>query len=256
MSRRISHFSCGAASAVATKMSRPDAIWYCDTGGEDVDNARFLRDCEAWFGQSVTILKSAKYKDVWDLWDKKSYLSGVAGAPCTGEMKVSLSRALELPDDVHIFGYTADSNDMRRADSLRANWPDLSVETPLIDRGITKAACLALLGKAGISPPRVYAMGFHNANCIPCVKATSPNYWALVRREFPEQFERMSKIEQRLNAKLTRIKGVRMQIKDIPEDQDTTEPIAPVCDFMCGLAEQDLEEEASIVNLLNSKKEI
>jgi hypothetical protein len=32
MSRIVSWFSCGAASAVATMLSKPDVIAYCDTG--------------------------------------------------------------------------------------------------------------------------------------------------------------------------------------------------------------------------------
>ena len=180
MSRTVSWFSCGAASAVATKLSNPDVIAYCDTGSEDEDNARFMRDCVEWFGKEVTILKSDKYESTWDVWEKRKYICGIAGAPCTGELKIKPRLKFQRADDIHVFGYTADSNDVRRAKSLREHYPDLIVKTPLIDRGITKAACLAMIEKAGLKPPRVYAMGFPNANCIPCCKATSPAYWALV----------------------------------------------------------------------------
>ena len=44
MSRTVSWFSCGAASAVATKLSNPDVVAYCDTGSEDYDNKRFFND--------------------------------------------------------------------------------------------------------------------------------------------------------------------------------------------------------------------
>lgn len=59
MARTVSWFSCGAASAVATKLVRPDVIAYCDTGSEDGDNARFMADCERWFQQPVTHLSAA-----------------------------------------------------------------------------------------------------------------------------------------------------------------------------------------------------
>lgn len=239
--RRISHFSCGAASAVATKLSNPDEIWYAATGAEDEDNERFLRDCEAWFGQPVRVQRSEKYADTWAVWEDKKYLSGVAGAPCTGALKVAPQLLNQRADDTHIFGYTADANDMRRVRAMGANWPDLRTEFPLIERGLSKAACLALLQSAGIAPPRVYAMGYPNANCIPCVKATSPDYWALVRKCHPEQFERMKKLEARFGATLVRIYGERVQLSALPEDWPTMEPLAPACDFLCGLAEQDLE---------------
>lgn len=238
MARTVSWFSCGAASAVATKMSAPDVIAYCDTGSEDVDNTRFMVDCERWFGKKVTHLQG-KYPDTWSVWEKRRFINGIDGAPCTGELKVAPRLAFQIPDDVHIFGYTADASDVRRAEMLRKNWPDLHIETPLIDKGITKASCIAMVINAGIKPPRVYAMGFPNANCIPCGKATSPAYWALVRKEFPVQFHRMANLCRDVGARLTRIDDVRMFIDEIPEDHPITEAIAPECDFLCSMAEQD-----------------
>jgi len=240
MTRRVSWFSCGAASAVATKLSAPDVIAYCETGSEDTDNSRFMRDCETWFEQEITLLQNPEFADTWEVWEKRRFLSGPAGAPCTREMKVSPRLAFQRPDDVHVFGYTADASDVRRAELLRINWPDLVIETPLIDRGLTKAACLAMIQSAGIKPPRVYAMGFQNANCIPCVKATSPDYWALVRLRLPAEFERMANLSRELGARLTRINNERIFIDEIPADWPVTEAIAPECDFLCSLATEDL----------------
>ena len=237
MSRIISWFSAGAASAVATKLINADVIAYCDTGSEDKDNRRFYEDCERWFGRPITRLKNERYRDTWDLWEKRAYLSGVKGAPCTKALKVEPRLAFQQPGDTHVFGYTADGSDIKRAMQLRETYPDLHVRYPLIGRGLTKAACLELLRKAGIQPPRVYTMGFPNANCIPCVKATSPNYWALVRKEFPQKFERMVLLSRKLNVKLTRIHGKRCYIDEIPADWPVTEPLTPECDMLCQAAD-------------------
>lgn len=239
--RTIAHFSAGAASAVATKLMLPSVteIWYAETGGEDDDNQRFIADCERWFGRTVRRIKSEKYTSTWNVWEKKNYLSGIAGAPCTGEMKVKPQLAAQRDDDTHVFGYTVDAGDVRRAKQMGANWPDLRSEFPLIDRGLTKAACLGILYNAGISPPRVYSLGLPNANCIPCVKATSPKYWALIREHFPAEFERMATLEARVGATLVRVGGKRTTLDNLPEDQDGYDPLAPECDFLCGLAEQE-----------------
>lgn len=242
MTRRVSWFSCGAASAVATKLSNPDVIAYCEVGSEDEDNARFMADCIPWFGMEITRLSNPRYRDTWSVWAERRYLAGINGAPCTGELKVAPRLAFQRPDDIHIFGYTADSSDMQRAEALRENWPELQIETPLIDRGLTKAACFSLINSAGIRLPRVYVMGFPNANCIPCVKATSPAYWALVRLRFPIEFDRMAKLSRELDVRLTRINGVRIFIDEIPVDHPVTEAVAPDCDFLCSLAEQDMEK--------------
>lgn len=240
MSRILSWFSCGAASAVATKLT-PDAIpVYCETGAEHPDNQRFMADCEKWFGLSITRLKSTEYVDTWDVWEKTKWLAGINGARCTTELKVFPRLEFQRPFDVHVFGYTADGPDVARAERLRVNYPEMQIWTPLIDRGLTKAACLAMVEKAGIKLPPMYAMGFANNNCIPCVKATSPNYWALVRKQFPAEFERMATLSRSLDVRLCRIEGERSFIDEIPLDHPVTEAIAPSCDFLCHIAEGDL----------------
>ncbi len=200
-----------------------------------------MRDCVAWFGQEITFLQSDKYADTWDVWGKRKFLAGIAGAPCTGELKIKPRLEFERPGDVHVFGYTADGPDVKRAEALREHWPDLVCEFPLIERGITKSACLSMVKTAGISPPLTYALGFPNANCLPCVKATSPAYWALVRKEFPDKFERMVRLSRDLGVRLARIDDERVFIDEIPADYAVTAPIAPDCDFLCVIAEQDMQ---------------
>lgn len=242
--RIISWFSRGAASAVAAKMTlrrHSDAqIVLCETGSEHADNKRFEADCVHWFNRPIEIIQSEKYRDTWHVWEDRNYMAGINGAVCTVELKFKPRLAFQRPDDVHVFGYTADLRDMARAQRLRDTYPELTVQTPLIEAGLTKAACIAMIENAGIQPPAVYRLGFQNANCIPCVKATSPNYWSLVRKEFPAEFQRASDLSRQLGARLCRIDDERRFIDEIPVDWPTTDPIAPSCDFLCHLAEQDI----------------
>jgi hypothetical protein len=245
MSRRtVSWFSCGAASAVSTKLLLRDSpgatVAYCETGAEHPDNERFLADCEKWFGKPIERLRSETYADTWDVWEKRSYLAGIDGAPCTVELKVMPRIAWQQPTDLHAFGYTADASDFERAKRLRENYFELTIRTPLIERGITKEGCLAMLDGAGIALPPMYALGFQNNNCLPCVKATSPAYWALVRKHFPDKFDRMAKLARKLDVRLCRINDERRFIDEIPADHHTVRPISPQCDFLCHIAEQDL----------------
>lgn len=239
--RTISWFSCGAASAVATMLVPQAVPIYCATGAEHPDNARFMTDCEDWFGRTVWTIRSKKYEDTWDVWERERWLAGIKGARCTVELKVVPRLTFQRPTDIHVFGYTADSLDVGRANRLRANYPELTIVTPLIDRGITKAACLQMIRHADIELPPMYALGFQNNNCIPCVKATSPAYWALVRQHFPAHFDRMAKLSRELDVRLCRIGDDRRFIDEIPADQPTTNPIQPSCDFLCHLAEQEYE---------------
>lgn len=237
--RTLGWFSCGAASAVAVKLTGAQPV-YCETGAEHPDNDRFMRSCEDWFGQKVTRLRSDQYTDTWDVWHKTRWLAGINGARCTVELKVAPRLEFQRPTDQHVFGYTADGPDCDRARRLSENYPELKLIFPLIERGIKKDACLSMVKHAGIELPPMYAMGFQNNNCIPCVKATSPDYWALIRTKFPREFERMAKLSRDLDVRLCRIKDERRFIDEIPADWPTTNPIQPSCDFLCHLAEQEI----------------
>ena len=237
--------SAGAASAVAGKLAQAKygervVFAYCETGGEHPDNVRFLADLEGWYGQEIIRLRNPKYASTWAVWEDRAYLAGIDGAPCTSLLKIEPRLAFQRPGDVHVFGYTSDAADQKRATRLRLNYPDMLIETPLIEGGLDKRACLAMVESAGIKLPVLYGLGFPNNNCIPCVKATSPNYWSLVRKTFPAEFERVAKLARELDVRLCRINDERRFIDEIPEDWPTLDPLVPSCDFLCHLAEMGL----------------
>lgn len=247
--RVVCWYSCGAASAVAAKLTLsavPDAVVaYCETNAEHPDNARFMADCESWFDAPIKRLSSTEYFDTWDVWEQRRYIAGHHGAPCTGALKKAPRIAFQKCGDLHVFGYTSEERD--RAVRFRANHPELKMSFPLIDRGIDKSGALALVEAAGIALPELYALGFDHNNCIPCPKSQSPNYWAAIRKHFPEQFERMNKLSRELGARLTKLNGhgdERFFLDEIPADQPTNNPTVPACDFMCHLAEQDMKGAA------------
>jgi hypothetical protein len=241
--RTLIWWSTGAASAVAAQLMlwrNPEAtIVRCETSNEDPDNYRFEADIMKLLNRSMTLLHSDEYADVWDVWQKRRYMSGIKGAPCTAAMKIAPRLAFQLPTDLHVFGYTTDREDIDRFERLKENFPEMSVRAPLIEQGVTKAACLALVERWGVKLPRSYAMGFPNANCLGtgCVKATSPDYWSLYRFCFPEKFARTAEYAREIGARLSRINNERIFIDEIPADWPMTNPIVPACDFLCHLAE-------------------
>ena len=243
MTRTLCWFSAGAASAVATKLAMKDGpveIVYCETGSEHEDNQRFIADCEKWFGQSVTRIKSERYADTWAVWEQRRYLAGIEGALCTMELKKMPRFAFQRPTDRHVFGYTNDASDIKRFENFVANFPELlGVRAPLIETGLNKQNVLALIQAAKIALPVLYGQGFFNNNCLPCPKATSASYWALIKKFYPEKFERMATLSRELDVRLARIKEERVFIDEIPDDWPTNNPIAPACDFMCAMAGVD-----------------
>jgi hypothetical protein len=201
--------SCGAASAVAAKMmigggGHQLALARCVIDNEHPDNDRFVADLENWFGQPVLNLRSADFADCWDVWEKKRYLAGVNGAPCTTEMKKAVRWAFEREwqPDAQAFGFTAE--EAGRADRFRQNNPEVSLITPLISAGTSKTQCLEIIAEAGIELPAMYRLGYANNNCIGCVKGGT-GYWNKIRVDFPEAFDRMARLERGIGATVCKL---------------------------------------------------
>lgn len=243
--RIVSRFSCGAASAVATKLALRKyghervEITYCDPGSEHPDNVRFLADCERWFGKPVTVLRSEKFRDTWDVWRKERFIASQHGAPCTGALKREPGFAFERPDDILIMGYTVDER--RRADSLRKQNFERVIETPLIEAGLSKADCLGLIERAGIALPAMYLLGFQNNNCIGCPKG-GRGYWNMIRKHFPDAFEKMSALQRELNVAFwIEPDGTKVYLDTLdPERGIQFDEPSIECSVLCHIAEQDL----------------
>lgn len=241
MSRTVVWFSCGAASAVAGRIAldcRPSAniiFAYCDTGGEHPDNRRFLEDCERWYQRPILRLKSRRYADIWDVFEKTRFLVGVRGARCTVEMKKAVRFDFEEPEDVQVFGF--DASERKRYERFVAQNPDVRVSAPLIDAGFQKVDCFDVIRKAGIELPAMYRLGYRNNNCIGCVKGQA-GYWNKIRRDFPETFDRMAKLEREIGAAIckTEAGGVRtpVYLDELPPEAGRYEEIDMSCGLLCG----------------------
>lgn len=219
-------FSCGAASAVAAKKTLEVYGGRCDVRvinspviEEDPDNRRFLKDVADWLGVKIETAINDKWPNcsAAEVWNKRAYMAGVNGAPCTEELKKEARYQWERSyrPDWHVLGFTADEAKRHRnfTTSERGNVPPV-----LIDAGITKADCFKIVRRAGIELPRIYSEGYPNANCIGCVKATSPTYWNLVRRTRPDVFQARADQSRRIGAKLVEYRGERIFLDELPAD--------------------------------------
>jgi hypothetical protein len=233
MGRVISWFSCGAASAVATKLMiekyPTTQVVRIVIDNEHEDNSRFADDCAQWFGRPILELRSTKYKDCWDVWEKERWLNGPGGAKCTVELKKKIRRGFQKHDDIQSFGYTFDEKD--RAIHLIENNLELFrlAKYPLIAAKLTKEDCFKRIEDAGLLLPMPYRLGLHNANCIGCVKG-GMGYWNRIRELFPDVFDRMSKLERNIGASC--IKGVYLDELD-PKRGRHEDIRLPSCGFVC-----------------------
>ena len=242
MTRLLIWFSAGAASAVAAKLAVRQAklrgaevvIAYTNPGSEHPDSERFLAECERWIGYPVVRLRSEKYVDTWQVWEERRYLNGPNGALCTTELKKRLRFDFQQPGDVQVFGYTAEERD--RAEQFRQNNPDVTLWCPLIDEGLHKSDCLAIVERAGIRLPAMYLLGYRNNNCIGCVKG-GMGYWNKIRRDFPLVFHRMATLEREIDASC--INGVFLDTLDPDRGNHQTEPNID-CSLLCAATVEEL----------------
>lgn len=234
-------FSCGAASAVAAKKTielfNDQAIVRIinnPVAEEDEDNRRFLRDVEAWLGVDIELAINPRYPSAScvEVWSDRKFMSGVMGAPCTLELKKKARQHWEAINhaDWHVLGFTADEK--KRSDNFMLTERQ-NLLPVLIDENISKTDCFRLIQEAGIDLPRVYKLGYPNANCLGCVKATSPTYWNHVRRVHPDVFESRARQSREIGARLTRVNGKRIFLDELPLDAKGRS--MKTMDFECGI---------------------
>ena len=245
--RIVCWFSCGAASAVATKLAiaenagrLPIVVARCVVREEHTDNDRFAADCEKWFGVPVLNLIADKYDgSIYEVFKRRGYISGVKGAPCTLLLKKEVRQRFELPTDRHVFGYCAEEQG-RWDDFLAAN--NINAVSPLMDRGVEHKDCLAMVQDAGIRLPTMYQLGYKHNNCIGCCKATGQGYWNKIRQDFPEAFDRMAEESRRLGVKLIRIEGVRSSLDELQPGTGNYQDEPEIqCGIFCEMAKHELE---------------
>jgi len=245
MSRIVCWFSCGAASAVATKLMiaenagrLPLIIAYTEVAEEHSDNKRFLVDCERWFGQKITVIRNDKYDaSIYEVFRRERFLVGPSGAACTRLLKRGMRASFEKEGDIQVFGFTAEEED-RAADFFERN-PGINGRAPLIERGLTKADCLAMLQDAGIEIPVMYKLGYKNNNCIGCVKGGA-GYWNKIRRDFPETFSRMARVERELGRTIIRVDGAQLYLDELPEEMGKSQEQPDIeCSIFCHMAKEE-----------------
>jgi hypothetical protein len=254
MKRIMALFSCGAASAVATKLAIarfaekvPLVILNNHVSEEHPDNGRFLKDCEKWFGIKIDVATNEKYEgSIYNVFQKERFIKSARGAPCTRLLKRKLRDDMMLPGDVIIVGFTCEEQD--RFDRFQDSNNEYEVIAPLIEANLTKGDCLGMIDRAGIEIPEMYRLGYRNNNCIGCVKG-GMGYWNKIRADFPDTFSRMAEMEQILGAgsylfapdkeggKRRSLLGLDPRSGNYPTEPDIS------CGVFCEMAESDYRTE-------------
>lgn len=231
----VSWFSAGASSAVATKLliDHIDRIIYTHIEDQHSDTLRFVRDCEEWFGKPVEIL-SSHWKTVEAACFSRGgrgYINGPGGAACTKVLKREVRQRWEYEQDADDLRYVwgMDYDEKHRADRIIEVMPDVEHLFPLISRRMNKRHAHEIIKASGIKRPAMYDLGYHNNNCVGCVKGGQA-YWNKIRHDFPEVFRQRAEMERKIQASC--IKGIYLD--ELLLDAGRSErPIVDDCGIFC-----------------------
>jgi len=259
MKRYLGWFSCGVTSAIACKLALDKYgkdnvdLYYIHINSAHEDNARFISDCEKWFGVTIHSTHSKKYKDQFEVIEDTGYVNGANGARCTVELKKKVRYELQekLNFPIQIFGFEFETKQVNRALRFLDQYPETKPIFPLIEESYSKEICAGLIIEQGIELPEMYKLGYSNNNCIGCVKGGA-GYWNKIRIDFPETFKRMAEAER--EAGHSCIKNTFLdELK--PNKGRMSKPITPDCGSFCQIKYADIKHK-KLDDIMNNPKQI
>ena len=149
---------------------------------------------------------------------------------------VEMRKQYQRPDDIQIFGYT--SEELDRKDRLIDANPEILLDDILINNNVTKRDCLNWLIENDFEMPTMYKLGYQNNNCIGCVKG-GMGYWNAIRKDFPEAFGKMAKLEREIGHSVCR----ESYLDELAPDRGNfKKDQPPSCGFNCEWKQEDLLE--------------
>lgn len=231
---KVCWISAGISSFIAGYLAGDVDEWiYIDISDQHPDSLRFICDVEKIIKKKITILKSQEFDSVEEVIKKYKYVNSPYGAPCTGMLKKAVRKKWENEHLNYQLTYVwgMDMEEKKRAESIVKNFPEFEHEFPLIDRHLSKQDTHALAERIGIRRPIMYDMGYHNNNCIGCLKG-GKGYWNKIRKDFPTVFQSRARLEREIGHSC--INGTFLDELD-PDAGRMEKEIMQDCGIMCYL---------------------
>lgn len=206
--RYVVSYSTGASSAVAAERAiqahgkHNVDIVFCDTLVEDVDNYRFMADCEKRWG--VEIIKLVEGRTPLQVAEDEHIIPNQKIAPCTKRLKiepfVNYLKGLQAEGYQVTVILGMNATEKHRHAAPRRNYGAIgcAVDYPLMHRPI-ELDPVATVKSWGIAPPRMYRMGFSHANCGAqgCVKFGKGD-WRRMLTNFPDGYHQTEQWEAKM----------------------------------------------------------
>ena len=161
-------------------------------------------------------------------------MNGPTGAICTRYLKRRVRKEWEREHRGPLrYIWGLDAAESNRAERMLDAMPKQEHRFPLVEAGASKAEAHRILKASGIARPAMYELGYHNNNCVGCVKG-GMGYWNKIRVDFPDVFSARATMERLIGG--TCINGVYLDELD-PDAGRHEGPICDDCGLMCELME-------------------
>jgi hypothetical protein len=206
----IVSLSGGVASAVAAERAIQRygrgnvTLWFADTSWEDEDLHRFIGNCMArWGGELVTYTDGRTPLQVAE---DRTIIPNQRRAPCSVSLKTDPFRAFlretSKPVTVLLGLDWHEPHRLARPKAIHEATPGVTVDYPLLWKPLEYRPYQQVVRDDwGITPPRLYELGFSHNNCGGrCVKQGIAE-WLRLRKHFPERFAEVRDWEQAQRAK-------------------------------------------------------
>jgi len=232
--KTVSWFSAGVSSAVATKLAIDDIdeIIFIDIPDQHEDTQRFVSECSDWFGKPIEYISSEcnSVANAMCFFPSRGF---GRFSPCTQILKRRVRREWEINNDIKDLSYVwgMDCGEAHRAERIVASMPKQNHIFPLVEQSISKEHAHEILKASGIKRPAMYDLGYHNNNCVGCVKG-GMGYWNKIRVDFPEVFKARAELERKLGGSF--VKDVYLDELD-PSRGRHDDIIMDECGIMCEL---------------------
>ncbi|MFF8990060.1 hypothetical protein ACF09H_08960 [Streptomyces sp. NPDC014983] len=227
MTAHVVQFSGGigsfaAAVRVAEKHGTDDlTLLIADTGIEDHDLWRFAYDTSRLLG--VPLTKVADGRTPWQVFRDKKFLGNDRLAPCTRALKQIPCRAWmeghRDPANTLVYvGIEPTVRDRARIPAIARAWKPWRTRFPLCSKWEpprTKSELLQEARALGVTPPRLYELGFSHNNCGgTCVRA-GMRQWRHLLDVMPDRYAYAEAQEEDLRRLLGPVTILRQRRKGV-----------------------------------------
>jgi len=257
----VGWWSGGITSAVACRLALEKydnvKLVYIETGSHHPDMHRFKKDCENWYGQEIETIQNKKYENHLDVVLSTRYVNGVGGARCTKELKKNVRFDFEKRNKIvaQVWGYEFEASEINRAIRTQEQYAYTNPLFPLIENKLSKNECAGIIENAGIEIPKMYQLGYHNNNCIGCVKGGA-GYWNKIRVDFPEIFKQMAEIERQIGATCLKNKNGKIYLDELDTKAgNPTDLVIGECGIFCQVEFADIISKRTL-DVLEGKSSI